>query len=464
MKSIRRRLTRELLGVSLVLLGGGWIAFFLSARAELIEQFDITLRARALTLTALTVREGGRLRIEAADRLAREYGSARPRDFFEIWQDPGTPALRSDSLGGADLVPPGGLPDRHAAWDVDLPRGRPGRAISVNFKPRPIGNDRGQAAGGEVMLVVAGDRDGLDEALDELLGIAAIGGILLLAAILIGVPRVLRRGLRPLDRMAEQVSGIRADSLAARLSVADLPTELLPIADRLNDLLARLESSFDRERRFSADLAHELRTPIAEIRSLAECALKWPEARDPSTDRDVLASALHMESMVAQLLALARGEQRQMSAQRIEFRLDALVLATWEPFLSRAAERGLTPHFEMPPAPVAADPLLVRSILRNLFDNAVDYSPAGGEIRASIDFPGGATRLRISNPVETLDAGDVAQLFDRFWRKEAARSGQQHLGLGLPLARTFAEAMGWSLAAALEPHPLRLVFTLANSR
>jgi len=463
MRSIRRRLTRELLTVSLVLLAGGWVAFYLSARTELIEQFDATLRARALTLTALTVQDGGHLRLEAADRLGREFSLARPRDFFEIWDADGRPALRSDSLDGGDLLPPAGARDRRVVWNLELPHGHRGRALAMYFQPRPGQDHPGSPPAGEVRLAVAGTREGLDEALGELLGIAGCGGVLLLAAILWGVPRILRGGLRPLDRLAEQVSAIRADSLAVRLAVADLPAELVPIAARLNDLLGRLEASFERERRFSADLAHELRTPIAELRSLAECALKWPEAREPSTDRDVLASARHMETLVTQLLALARGEQGQVQACPVEISLDEAVREAWVPFAARAGARSLAPHFDLPVIGVAADPALLRSILHNLFDNAVDYTPPGGEIRVSLETGEAGMQLRVANTVEALEAGDIPQLFDRFWRKEAARSGQQHLGLGLPLARTFALAMGWSLSAALETGSL-LVFTLANSR
>jgi len=429
----------------------------------LIEQFDATLRARALTLTTLTVREGGHLRLEAADRLGREFSMARPRDFFEIWASDGLAALRSDSLGGADLVPPRGSGSRRVVWNLELSNGRPGRALAVNFQPRPEKDQGGSATGAEVRLAVASTREGLDEALAELEGIAAIGGILLLLAIFWGVPRILRRGLRPLDSMAERVSLIGADSLAARLPVDELPAELRPIADRLNDLLVRLENSFERERRFSADLAHELRTPIAELRSLAECALKWPESREASTDRDVLASARHMETLVTRLLALARGEQEQLQVQPVEFALGDAVVDAWAPFAERAGERRLKVAFDLPAVEVSADPFLLRSILHNLFDNAVDYTPPGGEIRVALDAGGGA-RLRISNTVAALDADDIPRFFDRFWRKEAARSGQQHFGLGLPLARTFARAMGWSLSADLAPLPRFLVFTLENSR
>ena len=159
-------------------------------------------------------------------------------------------------------------------------------------------------AGSEAILVVASDRDDLDEALAAL-ALALLGcGAALLAVTIVIVPRLLRRELAPLNELAERAAHVNADSLATRFPSDGLPGELAPISGRLNDLLARLEQAFERERQFGADLAHELRTPIAELRSLAEVALKWPDAREATTDRETLAIALQMEGIVTRLLAL----------------------------------------------------------------------------------------------------------------------------------------------------------------
>jgi two-component system sensor histidine kinase QseC len=102
---------------------------------------------------------------------------------------------------------------------------------------------------------------------------------------------------------------------------------------------------------------------------------------------------------------------------------------------------------------------LLRSILGNLLENAVDYAPAGGEVRIHLMNDATGMVLRVANRAEGLDPNDVAKLFDRFWRKEEARSGGRHFGLGLPLARMFAQAMGWTLTAAMDAQG-QLEFTL----
>ncbi len=463
MNSIRRRLTRDVLAISALLLGGSLLALWFVARTVLVEQFDVALRAKALALSAVAGEGEGRDRLDFADGFLSGREDKPTEDFFELWDSHGSLLARSRSLGAANLPRQTGTLARPKLWNLMLPNGHAGRAIGVVFKVRVEENEAGREhrrPADNVELVVASNRERLDEALAELLGLGGTCCGLLLAAIFVAVPRVLRRGLAPLDKLGGQVAAIDAGSLAARFPAAGLPIELQPICARLNELLARLETSFERERRFSADLAHELRTPLAELRSLAECALKWPETRDAATDRDTLAIARQMESLVTQMLALARGEHGALAANRETVALEPLLHEAWRPFAVRAETRGLRAKFSLAPVTSNADPALLRSILANLFDNAVDHAPPGGEIGIAIEDGARGATIRVTNVAPDLAPADLEQLFDRFWRKEAARSGGQHTGLGLALARTFATAMGWTLTAALNEG--RLTLTLTN--
>jgi two-component system sensor histidine kinase QseC len=462
MISIRRQLTRELLAAFLVLLGGGLAAIFLAARDEIKEQFDDALLAKALAISSLAEpNDHGGIDLDFTNQFFHSFSGGEPRDFFELLRVGGASIARSESLHGADLPHRRtGTLERPRFFNFLLPNGRPGRAISLVFIPKPQdGEPAAPGANLELQLIVASDSADLDEALTELLLIVGGCGVLLLVATLWVMPRVLQRGLQPLERLAEQAARIDANSLTARFPTAGISAELQPICGRLNDLLARLEQSFERERRFSADLAHELRTPLAELRSLAECSLKWPETRDPASDRDTLAIATQMEAIVTNLLALARGEQGRLAASLQVLPVAELVEETWRRFSSRAESRQLRVHQAVAPVNGLGDPALLRSILVNLFDNAVDYTSAGGEIAVDVRPEGNAAVIRIMNSVDNLEAGDVAKLFDRFWRKEAARTGGKHFGLGLSLARTLAEAMGWGLTAELDG-PGQIIFTL----
>jgi signal transduction histidine kinase len=460
MISIRRQLTRELLGAFLLLLSGALASLYFSARDEIIEQFDDALHAKALAINSLTLPQDSGLHLDTADQLFRSFGPEHPLDYFEIWDESGKPLVRSDSLAGADLPRPARPLTHPRVWDLTLPGGRPGRALALKFTPEK--DERPSSSlPAELTLVVASDSAPLVEALQELLAIGVVAGVLLAGATVWLVSRVLQRGLQPLNRLGEQAAQIDADSLTTRFPVESFPAELQPIAGRLNELLARLEISFERERRFSADVAHELRTPLAELRSLAECALKWPETRDPTTDREALAIAVQMQAMVASLLALVRGEQQQLGAQLQPVDLAVLAEEAWRPLIARAQERHLKVTWELAPAQVPADAALLRSILGNLFENAVDYTPVGGEVRIRLENAAAGVQLRLRNSTDNLAADDVAKMFDRFWRKEEARSGGKHFGLGLSLARMFAQAMDWTLTAALDDQH-RLEFTLAG--
>jgi two-component system sensor histidine kinase QseC len=457
--SIRRQLTRQLLIAVLLLLGGGLGTLYYAARDEAIDQFDDALRAKALAVSTLTQRTRDGVQLEFSDRFFRGFDDDRARDFFVLWDRHGRVLARSESMGDGDRELPrrvGSIEDPKR-WNLTLPTGRAGRAVGFAFKARG-GGERSGSDGAEVQLVVATNRGELDETLWELLGISAGCGILLLGATVAIIPLVLRRGLRPLDALGESVRRIDADKLATRITTEKLPAELQPIATRLNDLLGRLEGSFERERQFSADLAHELRTPLAELRTAAECALKWPETRDAATDHETLAIATHMERIVTHILALARGEQGQLGANVEPVALDALIQDTWRAFAERSAARKLEVTLSIERASAPADPSLLRSILFNLFENAVDYTPTGGVLTIAVESGPPAALIRVSNAAPDFEPANISRLFERFWRSESARSGGQHVGLGLALSRAFARAMKWSLAADLVERTL--VFTL----
>ena len=127
--------------------------------------------------------------------------------------------------------------------------------------------------------------------------------------------------------------------------------------------------------------------------------------------------------------------------------LAASIYAAWEPLREQASGRGIHLETAVAPATIVTDPLLWRSILTNLLDNAVTYSPEGSAIR----LQAAADHIAIRNPAGELGPEDLDCLFDRFWRKDAARAGYGHSGLGLSLVRGFCELLGWSIHASLAP-------------
>lgn len=462
MKSIRQQLTRKLLLGFALLLGLGGLGIYFATRAALLREFDDALRSKAQAITTLTRDNGGEIEVDFSDRFMRGFDEDVATDFFQMWDTNGSIVERSESLEGSSLPRRFGTFKEPAFWDLKLPSGFAGRAVGFTFAPQ-VGEDEDEKSStSTVVLVVASDRRELDRMLAALALALGASGLFLLAMTALTVPPVLRRELAPLDQLAEQASRITADSLATRFPTDALPGELTPISGRLNDLLARLEESFERERRFSADLAHELRTPIAELRSLAELALKWPDARDARADRETLAIAVQMEGIVTRLLAMLRSERGQLSVTPERIRLAPLLESIWWPFSEKAAERKLEISRDVPDgAEIESDPVLLRSILTNLFDNAVEYTPSGGKIQVRGGVRDGRFTLQVANDAGQVAPADVPKLFGRFWRKDPARSGNERSGLGLPLSRAFAQALGCDLSAALDDES-RLTLTLSG--
>jgi len=461
MKSIRQELTRRLLWTILLLVGGGLLAVYFAGQAALQDQFDETLLSKAMAMSTLTRQDREKIVISPFEQHLHGYAEDVASDFFQMWLPDGSVVARSSSLGGRDLPRHYSTESHNSALFVDAtaPDGTPIRVIGFSFHPRQTNNELTPYESITLGLAVAAKRDELDQTLLLFRIGLAIFGTVLLAAFGLIVPRVLRQGLEPLQKLAAQAAAITADSLDCRFPVDNLAQELRPISERLNEVLSRLEESFNRERQFSANLAHELRTPLAEQRGMLELALKWPAKRNPNTDQQVLDVVLHTEGIVLRLLTLLRSEHGTLPIVWEPLALDRVMALSWRPFADKAGKRGLGVRFEAPSGLVIeADGPLLRSVLANLFDNATEYAPAGGEITVQAGLEGGRFSLCVCNTVgPNLEAADLPHLFDRFWRKEAARTGGIHTGLGLTFVRAVVLAHGWTLTANLvEPGLFRL--------
>jgi len=471
MKSIRRRLTVWLLsGLAFLWVAAG-AGIYYAAREGLLKSIDAELAvdARIVRFAARgeesdgdeemgSRQRGGRLQ----DRMPA-YDQPESGAFFQMWNAEGAVLERSASLGGGNLAFPETAGTDPAFETARLDDGRKIRTMS--FRVASFGGGRGpgksKAKGGSerhgsgaTVTVLAKDLSGVEQTLSSLLGGIALVGLLVGGGAILLVGAALHHGLKPLRELGKQTASIDAGSLDARFDATGAPVELRPIYAHLNELIHRLETSFERERRFSSDLAHEMRTPVAELKMLSEVALKWPDQGGPEAHAEGLEIARRLESMIENLLALARWESGELSLKREPANLGELLRKGWEPFAASAAEKGIEVSFEFGVGtPVLeTDPDMLRHIIGNLLSNAAEYTPEGGRIQISA-FPGG---LAVANAASDLKESQVDRLFDRHWRADASRSDSRHAGLGLSLARTCAEALGFSLSARLTDGILHL--------
>ena len=461
MRSIRQRLLLWLaLGMALILLAGGTAIYF-SVRAGLLSNMDDELRLACIGARQIlagekrAAKQGG---VSKPLRRWESFGEAGSGLYYQMWNPQGLVVERSPSLGEDTLpAPPPNSAAEQGFTLEDAGNGRRFRAM-VFYMAGPRKPARANVAGEKAeketaepdkrrLVLVVRDREDTDRTLSMLaIGISVVGLAMGGGAAFV-ITRGLGRGLRPLQEMGRQAENIDAHSLSTRFDIDDLPKELAPIAGRLNDLMARLESSFERERRFGADLAHEIRTPLAELRAMAESALRWPEQVAAADFSPVLDSTRRMQEIVEKLLALARAERTAAQALIEEVRLAALLAELLQPKQVVIEEKWLALSVAAPDDLAwQADPGLLRLILENLLSNAVEYTPPDGRIAIIAD----AGSLAVSNSAGSVTAEDIERFFDRCWRREPSRSDSRHAGLGLSLARSCAESMGFELTARLD--------------
>ncbi|MEM9282287.1 MAG: ATP-binding protein [Verrucomicrobiota bacterium] len=366
--------------------------------------------------------------------------------YLQQWEERGESIQKSESLEGVDLTFPGPRPNNPEFATQVTSTGEKVRAMS--FRTSPPGKGRGKnKAGAATVITIAHSMEDVENTLSILLGGLLLVGLLAAGGAVVLVGASLNRGLKPLRRLAEETNTIDASSLDARFDSSSAPVELQPIYAQLNELLGRIQYSFERERRFSADLAHEIRTPIAELKMLSEVALKWPDQSGPDTFSETLGIARQLETMVETLLTLARWESGDAALKKESVVLANLANECWQPYSTTSLSKGHEVEFAVDDESIMhTDPALLRHIIGNLFSNAVEYTPKGGEI----SITGDRRELKVSNRPHRLTETEVEHLFDRYWRKDEVRTDSSHVGLGLSLARACAEALNLKLTATLE--------------
>jgi signal transduction histidine kinase len=454
LNSLRARLMAgTILGTLLVYLAAAAVLYS-AIRASLLSEFDAALEAKARALMSLTEQTERGVRFEFDPGQQAEFGPKKPDDGYVVIAAEERIIARADPRGDGmwwrDIV---GQDDAREHFGfMTLPSGDHCRYVAVQFTPRWDDRDRlPPEHRALVQLAALSDSTELREKLGRLswLLAGAFGLSTVVSAAVLAL--VIQRGMRPLRMMAAGIQQIGNDNLSRRLDISQPPQEIQPVVQRLNELLARLEASFARERGFTADVAHELRTPLAGLTTALEVSSMRPReaAEYQQTVSQCLAASRSMRGLVENLLTLARADARQISAGHQPVNLAVLVRQAWQPFEARAAANNLTVNFTLDNAAILeSDAGLLGTVLSNLFDNAVTYTNESGRVEVKVTREAGPT-LRVINTGSEIASEDAGKVFDRFWRGDAARSlVGSHFGLGLALCQRIVTLLGGRLAVA----------------
>lgn len=350
----------------------------------------------------------------------------------------------------AELDPPAALLDAPAASHGGPPvkwtakDGRPWRGISMAI---PLGGN-GQSRHLAMVATDISHHQHFMKAFEKTLWLFMVFAALALG--LLGWIAV-RRGLAPLQALKREAAGITANHLDTRLSAAAIPLELADLADSLNEMLSRLEASFQRLSDFSSDLAHELRTPVSNL--LTQTQVTLSRERTAAEYQDILASNAEeferLSRMIADMLFLAKAEHQQLIPNREQLQLADEVADLLSFYGALAEEKGIRLTAEGQGI-VSGDRLMLRRAVSNLLSNALRHTPIGGTVTIRIaQQAGGKAQLTVENTGPHIAAEHLPRLFDRFYRAASARQRTgEGAGLGLAITRSILRAHGGDVAVS----------------
>ncbi|MDF1797816.1 MAG: histidine kinase dimerization/phospho-acceptor domain-containing protein [Planctomycetota bacterium] len=478
MRSIRNRMIVYVLAGGGLLLAAG--ATFLQVRIGdvLQEGFDDALVSKVSALaTLVTVDPESYTGIEFnfGDEFMPEFEDEDGAEYFQLVFADGRPIEHSKQLGLGSLGFRAGGDAEPVLRDLVLPDGRRGRAVELDFIPQNEGEDFGpwigdsdeevhagvsgatrdfeaRFPGAGVTLVLARSREGLDRDM----GMLRVATVSVNLAILVGLGLVLlaagRMVTRPMTRIGRDLMAIDPSSITSRVELDGCPREIAPLVVQVNAMLERFQAGLEREKRFSSDVAHELRSPVTKLRLMAEVAGMDPHLADEQREvfDDLDEAARRLESIVHGLLLISRAESGGGREDLEAVGIMSLVEGVAQDAAAALAERGMGLHLKgSGDCTWVVDPAHFTIALSNLVENAASHGAAGTPIEISWGESGGTGQVRVRNAVTGLEQAELDHLFDRFWRKDPARPSDGHFGLGLSIVRAVCELLGWKARARL---------------
>lgn len=397
-------------------------------RAALTDDIETTIRLRSADLVAAL--EGGSLPAS----IAIPFEDAA---FVQIVDPAGAVARSSPNIEGEPAV---------ATFRPDGSRtaARTLRHLPIGEEPFRVVAETATSDGTTFTVYVGGSLEPVDDAVTNLVVALALGAPALLAVVLALTWIAVGRALRPVEQMRAEVDGITEAALHRRVPQPQGDDEIGRLAATMNTMLSRLEDAAIRNRRFLADASHELRSPLAGIRSQLEVDLAHPDGADwQSTERDVLDETLHMQRLVDDLLTLAALDEPTTSTRHVLLDVDEVVLAE----VRRLRTRGKVTidARNVTAAQTTGDATALGRAVRNLLDNAERH--AAGTVTVSVADDGGEIQVVISDDGPGVAANDRDRIFERFARADQSRTRERGgRGLGLAIARDIAAVHGGTLA------------------
>jgi two-component system, OmpR family, sensor histidine kinase TctE len=435
------------------------VIIWIAAQGVANRPFDRELGETARTLARrviVTTETPPRVRAELTESSAAILRGERADDFF--FQVLGT---RGERLAGDILLP---VPAEEPVADGE-PRFRDDELADRSVRVAYLWVPMAPTAGATPPLVqVAETLDKRSQLATEIARGVMFSQLVILPLAVLLVWFALVRGLKPLEQLQRRIRQ-RAIGDLSPIDELAAPEEVSPLVAAINDLLARLDRSIGAQKHFLADAAHQLKTPLAGLRMQAELAQREAEGGDVKAVKrslhQIARSSQQAAHMVNQLLAMARAEDANEARRVTPFNLSAVTTEVVHDFVPRALSKGIDLGFEGPGAKDAAAPrvvgeaMLVRELIRNLVDNAVQYTPGGGTVTVRLlpDPYGQVAVVQVEDNGPGIPESERELVFQPFYRTLGTEVDGS--GLGLAIVREIAERHGGTVT--IEATNLRAV-------
>jgi two-component system heavy metal sensor histidine kinase CusS len=438
-------------GLLLVLLATAGL--YVVLRAELDKSTDQFLADKLQVLRTMlrerpSDQDGLREEIEL-ESAARRY----ERFYIRLLDEHGLPILTTpgmaEELDLAKLARQTQSQARHRPERSILMVGRHGQAFRIGSAAAPVGKPPTSSDTIQIAIDISQEEELLQRYRFWFWAILLVSSVLFP---LVGY-RIARHGIRPVEEIAATARRITSNNLRERIGAEGYPSELASLAGTFNEMLDRLEGSFDQISRFSADIAHDLRTPVNNIRGEAEVALARPRTADEY--RDVLESSLEetvrLSELIGDLLFLARAESPLTHPHRQRVDVDELLGIVRDYYEATASDGGVSLVTAAGDEPITADldrALMLRAV-GNLVSNAIAHTPSGGSVTLAASATDAEIRIQVSDTGIGIPAEALPRVFDRFFRVDPSRSKTSGgTGLGLAIVQSIMTLHGGSAEIA----------------
>ena len=454
MKSIRQSLVRQLTTLITFILFIVLLFLDISVDTYVDKQFDDSLEQKGKSLANLISYEDNSLQLPMLTDVMTEFSRTENGEYFQIWsnndllkysstlnQTPEFNFNRTELLLGEHLIAQSNLPD-----------GESGRVFLFKFVPTNDNNHTEVQA--PISLVFARSSATLERILiliDIVFLLTAIGTAFFVRFL---VNKIVSKGLNPITLLNKQIREIDINNELEQFIIDHPPSEIKTIIDELNQFLIENRALLQNEKRLTSDIAHELKTPITELMSVSEIAIKYPENEEviENYKDDVLSISTRMKNIVESLLLLNKVDTEQFHLTMIDIDLSDKVLCILErlaistPNLEQRINTNISDNIV-----ITNDVFSLEAILTNLIHNAMYYSPEESKVSIELNIINKQPELKISNiTLQNITMADIDNMFEPLWQKDQARTSETHFGLGLAIVRKLAERANIKISVKLD--------------